>query len=211
MYSTSTTAPAHVVHPSLTRGGRGETGPSAGLGQSNVVHAKPMPSSSSSPSGYGAAPGGGGGGGGGHWGGPSRAYGGDINTVGGAAGGAGVGGGGVGAGALNTQLIGGYEMSPAAAAPASASADGVRRRQNHQHQHLHHPTAASSVAGASMGGYQPTPLGLAAERGDVPAVNVFLRGGHDPDAPGPHGRVQVMGSGFEGFRGLRVKRFRVGG
>jgi hypothetical protein len=177
MYSTSTTAPAHVVHPSLTRGGRGETGPSGGLGGGNVVHANV----------HAAAPASSAGSGGGHWGAPSHAYGGGgggggggINTVGGGGGGMGMMNGGFGNG-NNGGMTSGGEMG-------GASAEGVRRRQNQQ-----------PVGGGGLNqSYQPTPLGLASERGDIPAVNVFLRDGHDPDAPGPHGNRPLHYAAYEG-------------
>jgi hypothetical protein len=137
MFSTSTTAPAHVVHPSLTRGGRGETGPTAGLGQSNVVHASPLdaaPSGAPPPAGacgvghwggprhhsYGSGGGGTGGGGGG----------GDINAVGGGSFANGNGGMGVLAGGAGTR--GGVGMGgEVGGAAIAASGEGVRRRPNH--------------------------------------------------------------------------------
>jgi len=67
--------------------------------------------------------------------------------------------------------------------------------QHHQHHHQspppppqqHHQRGeqqSTVMYAKSLPSSGPTPLGEASERGDVPAVNTMLRGGHDPDAPG---------------------------
>ena len=182
MYSAGSTAPSHVVHPSLTRGGRGETGPAGG--GSNVVHAGSLAASATTAAASSATP----------W---------DVNAASGAAGSDARAGGTMGFGTLSgSSVMPGATMTVG----SGAGAENVRRRQNH-HTHGHHrhpPGAGGRETGASTdrptvgGSYQATPLGLASERGDVPAVNVFLRDGHDPDAPGPRGNRPLHYAAYEG-------------
>ena len=158
-YSKSVAAPQHVVHPSLSRGGVGESHPVGG--SSNLVHAPP---------GAAAPPVSTGG-----WGTSMPAYG--ANAVG------------------------------ASSDVSTASADGMTRRRGASH-HTQQPTPSFQPPASAP--LRPTPLGLAAERGDVPEVNRLIREGADPDAPGPLGNRPLHYAAYEGH-GRVVELLLAGG
>ena len=161
-YSKSVAAPQHVVHPSLSRGGVGESHPVGG--SSNLVHAPP--GAATPPVSTGG------------WGTSMPAYG--ANAVG------------------------------ASSDVSTASADGMTRRRgasHHHHQQQQQPPSFQPPASAPL---RPTPLGLAAERGDVPEVNRLIREGADPDAPGPLGNRPLHYAAYEGH-GRVVELLLAGG
>ena len=162
--------PRHVVHPSLSRGGLGERDPS---GSANLVHAPAHATQALSPE-YTTSP-----------------------APGGHAG---------------TQRPGGWGAGVPAYADADADAgtpaghggfvrSGSSRRHDtasttphRSNEHADLPTAPPPRVNQAP----PTPLGDAAERGDVAETVRLLRSGSDSDGAGPRGNRPLHYAAYEG-------------
>lgn len=69
---------------------------------------------------------------------------------------------------------------------------GSNQRGGHQQQQQHPATVSTSRAAP------PTPLGLAAERGDAATCRTLLKDGADPDGVGPRGNRPLHYAAYEG-------------
>ena len=164
--------PRHVVHPSLSRGGLGERDPS---GSANLVHAPAHATQALSPE-YTTSPAPGGHAGTqrpGGWGAGVPAY--------------------ADADAGTRAGHGGFVRSRRGA-PRVGSHDTKSTTPHRSNEHADLPTAPPPRVNQAP----PTPLGDAAERGDVAETVRLLRSGSDPDGAGPRGNRPLHYAAYEG-------------
>ena len=164
---TNNTAPQHVVHPSLSRGGLGERD---AAGSANLVHASANATHAMSPE-YANA---------------------NANAFGNARVGANAGTGGWGAA---VPAYGGVNDPLVTQGRGGGGGDGSSTRQTDtKNPHASLPTAPPPFTNSQP----PTPLGDAAERGDLVRANALIRQGADPDGAGPRGNRPLHYASYEG-------------
>ena len=88
--------------------------------------------------------------------------------------------------------------APAAGPNTHPSSDHQHHGDHHhqqRHQQQHHPPATTVSTSRAA---PPTPLGLAAERGDASTCRALLKDGADPDGVGPRGNRPLHYASYEG-------------
>ena len=87
--------------------------------------------------------------------------------------------------------------APAAGPNTHPSSDHQHHGGHHhqQRQQQHHPPATTVSTSRAA---PPTPLGLAAERGDASTCRALLKDGADPDGVGPRGNRPLHYASYEG-------------